>query len=122
MNGAVGDFGSANKVTAQRDEGVSNCYMFTIQREDHTLGNLLTQELLEERRVLFAGYRIHHPLNDFIYVRVNVSDTIEKPKCLVEVTIEKLQGDIEKLSRDFSRQVHEWNTRAGSSARGQERP
>lgn len=99
------DVGTSSKVTAQSDGGLSNCYQFTIQHEDHTLGNLLTQQLLEERRVLFAGYRIHHPLNDWIYIRVNVSDTIERPSDLVRGTIDKLQHDIETLRVSFDRQV-----------------
>lgn len=35
--------------------------MFKIQKEDHTLGNLVTQSLLRDHRVIFAGYRIPHP-------------------------------------------------------------
>jgi DNA-directed RNA polymerase subunit L len=44
-------------VIAEKDGGVNNCWQFTIHHEDHTLGNLITQSLLEEDRVLFAGYR-----------------------------------------------------------------
>lgn len=99
------DVQPSGKIVAEKDEGLSNCYQFTIQHEDHTLGNLLTQQLLTERRVLFAGYRIHHPLNDWIYMRVNVSDNISSPADLVKGTIEKLVREITDMRNKFERQV-----------------
>ena len=41
-----------------------------IEQEDHTLGNALRMELLNDPRVTFAGYRKHHPLEDRIELRV----------------------------------------------------
>ena len=98
-----------NRVKAEKDPGISNCYTFTILKEDHTIGNLLTQELLKEPRVLFAGYRIVHPMSDLIIMRVNVSDTIQGPDELVEGTIRNLQNQFRALEQDFSRQVDNLN-------------
>lgn len=93
------------KVRAEKDGGVNNCYTFLIKSEDHTLGNLLTQQLLKEDRVLFAGYRIKHPLNDYIYLRVNVSNLVTYPTELVETPIRDIVGEIDRLSSEFDRQV-----------------
>lgn len=101
---------SNGKVKAEKDDGVSNCYRFTIDREDHTVGNLLTEQLLTEERVLFAGYRIHHPLDDWIYIRVDVSDAIEHPADLVKDTVKQLQDDISALRGDFERQINSWRS------------
>jgi DNA-directed RNA polymerase II subunit RPB11 len=106
-------------VTAEKDPGgVSNCYQFTIQNEDHTLGNLLTQKLLDEDRVLFAGYRIHHPMDDWIYVRVNVSDDIQRPADLVQQTIQTLTQEIDILSDQFAKAVKGFMKGADSGRSG----
>lgn len=100
-----GDDGKKQYVRAEKDSGLANCYNFTIFNEDHTIGNLLTQELLNEDRVLFAGYRIQHPMTDLIIVRVNVQDTIRRPADLVSNTIKNLSDHLNILKNDFERQV-----------------
>lgn len=35
-----------------------NTSIFTFNREDHTLGNLLRARLLQDRRVTFAAYKV----------------------------------------------------------------
>ena len=100
-----GEDGNIQYVRAEADPGVSNCYNFTIFKEDHTIGNLLTQELLNEDRVLFAGYRIQHPLTDLIIVRVNTSDKINNPEDLVSTTIKNIQSHITLLQTSFKNQV-----------------
>lgn len=100
-----GEDGKKQYVRAERDSGLANCYNFTIFKEDHTIGNLLTQELLNEERVLFAGYRIQHPMTDLIIVRVNVSDNIRSPADLVSSTINNLRDHLSYLKEDFEKQV-----------------
>lgn len=100
-----------NRVKLEKDPGISNCYTFTILKEDHTLGNLLTQELLNEPRVLFAGYRIVHPMSDLIVVRVNVNDNIDQPEELVKETIERLCSDFKNLSNQLETQIDNRNNR-----------
>jgi DNA-directed RNA polymerase II subunit RPB11 len=99
------DGASHGFVTAEKDGGVINCYQFTIHKEDHTLGNLLIEKLLEEERVLFAGYRIHHPMDDWIYMRVNVSDEIVRPSDLVKQTVVGLTSEIRLLAEEFELEV-----------------
>lgn len=43
--------------------------------EDHTLGNLLRSELLQNEDVIFAGYTVPHPLTRRVVIRIQ---TIEK--------------------------------------------
>ena len=42
-------------------------------QEDHTLGNLLATQLLHDPRVLYAGYRVPHPLENHIELKIQVS-------------------------------------------------
>lgn len=96
------------KVIAFKDEGIKNCYEFRIEHEDHTLGNLLTQQLLTESNVLFAGYRIHHPLDDFIYLRVNVAEAagdITNAQELVQHSIDTITSDIKELTSQFKKEL-----------------
>ena len=47
--------------------GTPNSSIFTVAKEDHTLGNLLRAHLLKDPHVLFAGYRgILYPLHHFL--------------------------------------------------------
>jgi DNA-directed RNA polymerase subunit L len=71
------------------------------------LVNLLTQRLLDEDRVLFAGYRTHHPMDDWIYIRVHVADKpVSRPAELVQQTISCLTTEIGELYVRFQAQVN----------------
>ena len=55
---------------------IPNAGTFKIQNQDHTLGNLLKDELMKDtKNVLFAGYKKPHPLEKHIEVKIQ---TIEK--------------------------------------------
>lgn len=99
-------------VRAEKDAGFSNCYNFTIFKEDHTLGNLLTQELLNEERVVFAGYRIQHPMTDLIIVRVNVSEPVDHPIDLVASPIRNIINNLGLLKTEFDRQVKNYKKKS----------
>ncbi|EAY17490.1 RNA polymerase Rpb3/Rpb11 dimerization domain containing protein [Trichomonas vaginalis G3] len=88
-------------VTVVKEEKSDNCYTFTVQKEDHTLGNLLTDQLLTENRILFAGYRIEHPTKDLIKIRVKASQNVNHPKELIDPAIEALKTKIAGLQSSF---------------------
>eukprot|EP00184_Porphyridium_aerugineum_P008440 CAMPEP_0184691900 /NCGR_PEP_ID=MMETSP0313-20130426/600_1 /TAXON_ID=2792 /ORGANISM="Porphyridium aerugineum, Strain SAG 1380-2" /LENGTH=133 /DNA_ID=CAMNT_0027149679 /DNA_START=75 /DNA_END=476 /DNA_ORIENTATION=+ len=50
---------------------------FKIEREDHTIGNLLRMQLLRYRDVVFVGYRHPHPLQHHIILRVQTKGSSE---------------------------------------------
>lgn len=88
-------------VTAIKEEKSENCYLFTVHKEDHTLGNLLTDQLLTENRILFAGYRIEHPLKDLIKIRVKAGTNINHPSELINPAIDALKTKIAGLQNLF---------------------
>ncbi len=45
------------KVTEAADTRTPNSSIFTFNKEDHTLANMLRGQLLKDDRVLFAGYK-----------------------------------------------------------------
>ncbi|KAJ8421439.1 hypothetical protein Cgig2_012854 [Carnegiea gigantea] len=59
------------KVSYERDTKIINAATFTIEREDHTVGNILRMQLHQDPNVLFAGYKLPHPLQYKIIVRVS---------------------------------------------------
>ena len=79
-----------------------NSYLFTVYHEDHTIGNLITSQLLTEDRVLFAGYRIEHPLQDMIKIRVTVSDNVDRPGDMFRNAISDLCDNLTLLDQEFN--------------------
>ncbi|XP_006890815.1 PREDICTED: DNA-directed RNA polymerase II subunit RPB11-like [Elephantulus edwardii] len=55
------------------DTKVPNACLFTINKEDHTLGNIIKSQLLKDPQVLFAGYKVPHPLEHKIIIRVQTT-------------------------------------------------
>ena len=48
-----------------------------MHEEDHTLGNIVRQQLLRDKRVRFAGYRRPHPLFDLVEFKVQSNGEVE---------------------------------------------
>lgn len=66
-------FDGERKITIEKDTKVPNAAVFTINKEDHTIGNLLKHQLLKDPQVLFAGYKNPHPLEHNILLRVQTT-------------------------------------------------
>ena len=54
-------------------KNVPNAGTYKIRLHDHTIGNALRMELLKNRNVLFAGYRVPHPLFHEIEIRIQTT-------------------------------------------------
>ena len=71
------------KLVFKVDDRVTNAGTFVVNKEDHTLGNLLRKQLLMDEAVLFAGYAHYHPLNNAIELRVQTKpDTLSPGEAL----------------------------------------
>ncbi|XP_070323194.1 DNA-directed RNA polymerase II subunit RPB11-a-like [Odocoileus virginianus] len=64
---------SGYQITINKDTKVPNACLFTINKEDHTLGNIIKSQLLKDPQVLFAGYKVPHPLEHKIIIRVQTT-------------------------------------------------
>jgi len=67
------------KVEMRRITKQKNAAEFEFQREDHTMGNLIRCKLLEDPHVLFAGYKMPHPLEHRMLVQIQ-TDGFEDPE------------------------------------------
>ncbi|KAJ3336577.1 DNA-directed RNA polymerase II subunit RPB11-b1 [Gonapodya sp. JEL0774] len=72
------------RVIVTRDTKIPNAATFTIYTEDHTVGNVLRQQLLRNPRVLFAGYRVPHPLEPKVEIKVQTTHQTTPVKVLVD--------------------------------------
>jgi DNA-directed RNA polymerase II subunit RPB11 len=65
--------GSTRRIHFQPDLKQENAGLFTIWLEDHTVGHALRKQLLKNPNVIFAGYKIPHPLEHKLVMRVQVN-------------------------------------------------
>jgi DNA-directed RNA polymerase II subunit RPB11 len=83
-----------------RTTGVPNTGIFTFNKEDHTLGNLLAQRLLKYDYVVFSAYKVPHPLFATFELRVSTDGTITPRDAIVQCC-KDVVNDLEKLKQSF---------------------
>lgn len=62
-----------DKLSYILDTKLKNAGTFKIEREDHTIGNLLRMQLLSDPDVIFVGYKNPHPLEHHIVLKVQTA-------------------------------------------------
>ncbi|KAI4202894.1 MAG: hypothetical protein LQ350_002265 [Teloschistes chrysophthalmus] len=110
------------KVTEETDTRIPSTSVFTFNKEDHTLGNMLRARLLQSPHVLFSGYKVPHPLfrwvarytlgipnngNSKFILRVQTDGTLTPRQALLQAC-KDLVTDLGLLSREFTK---EWELR-----------
>ncbi|MCJ1366648.1 DNA-directed RNA polymerase II core subunit [Acarospora aff. strigata] len=95
------------KVTEAPDTRIPSSSLFTFNKEDHTLGNLLRSRLLQSNHVTFAGYKIPHPLFSTFELRVQTDGAVT-PRAAVIQACRDLVTDLGVLGREFTK---EWELR-----------
>ncbi|VDO98109.1 unnamed protein product [Soboliphyme baturini] len=93
-------FEGEKKLTIERDTKVGNAYIFIINKEDHTLGNMLKNQLLKDPNVVFAGYKQTHPLEHKIVLRVQTTSTCD-PISVVNNAITDLLAELSLFEERF---------------------
>jgi len=88
------------KVAYEKDSRVEDAGTFIVQREDHTLGNLIRVKLLEDKNVSFAGYKIPHPLEYQMLFKVQTKPETDPIKVMVKATND-LAVEIESIKAAF---------------------
>ncbi|KAI4138771.1 MAG: hypothetical protein L6R39_006616 [Caloplaca ligustica] len=104
------------KVTEETDTRIPSTSVFTFNKEDHTLGNMLRARLLQSPHVTFSGYKVPHPLFSSFILRISTDGTITPRQALVQAC-KDLVTDLGLLSREFTK---EWELRkmVGESVEG----
>lgn len=97
----------AQKLTYTPDSRRPNGGHFVLNKEDHTLGNLIRIQLLRDNKVRFAGYKVPHPLVTEAHVRVETMDSKTSPIAVFETALTDLQMEINTMEQQFKRQLSE---------------
>ncbi|KAH6564878.1 hypothetical protein BASA50_008350 [Batrachochytrium salamandrivorans] len=61
------------KVSMEMDTKIPNAATFTVLTEDHTLGNIIRTQLLKSPKVIFAGYKMPHPLEHQFILKIQTT-------------------------------------------------
>ncbi|WOH04376.1 hypothetical protein DCAR_0623785 [Daucus carota subsp. sativus] len=91
------------KVSYERDTKIINAASFTVEREDHTIGNIVRMQLHRDENVLFAGYKLPHPLQYKIIVRIHTTSQ-SSPMQAYNQAINDLDKELDHLKNAF--EVH----------------
>jgi DNA-directed RNA polymerase II subunit RPB11 len=100
--------------------GTPNSSVFTFNKEDHTLANMLRSALLKDPHVTFAGYKsmyfylvkfwcsltqclVPHPLFAKFELRIQTDGDVTPKEALVNCS-KQLVSDLEILSREFTKE------------------
>ena len=88
------------KIELTADPKIPNTATVKFQKEDHTLGNMLRGQLLVDPRVVFAGYKVEHPLVPSFILRLQTEDGYE-PKEAVVNAARSLLDQLAQLRTNF---------------------
>ncbi len=79
---------------------LENEIVIEITGEDDTLGNLIAKEAMKHPKVVYASYRIPHPLQN----RLEIVITVEKGVDVGEV-LSEIVTNIKNILADFKKEV-----------------
>ena len=94
----------AQKVTFEKDTKMIDAGTFFIEKEDHTIGNVLRHQLLRDSNVLFAGYKMPHPLEHRILVKIQTSSDSDPYEAMGR-SISILKDNIFNLEQQFEKEL-----------------
>jgi DNA-directed RNA polymerase II subunit RPB11 len=101
------------RMTYKNDEKIPNAGTFTINKEDHTVGNLLRMQILRSPDTKFAGYQLPHPLMNECRVKIQTTSAKLTPIGAFQRAIEDLQSEMDILDRNFREQVAKKKAESG---------
>ena len=97
-----------DRVVYEKSTKIPNFACVTVMDEDQTLGNIIRQELVTDRRVRFAGYRKPDALFDLVEIKIQ-SNGENEPCTLVNVACYKLIHHIDAIETSFDKALETYN-------------
>ncbi|BGP16178.1 hypothetical protein JCM10213_001394 [Rhodosporidiobolus nylandii] len=92
------------KVLVDEDTKIPNAATLTINKEDHTLANMLRSHLLLQPTVLFCGYQVPHPLESKVVIKIQ-TDGSKTPIVAVQDALNSLVLLLGKIRTTFHNEV-----------------
>ncbi|KAI0918537.1 hypothetical protein AcV5_002503 [Taiwanofungus camphoratus] len=91
------------RVEIIEDTKIPNAATIKVLKQDHTLGNLIRAQLLAMPQILFAGYKVPHPLQPHFLIKIQTDGTVA-PAAILEQACTKLIGTMASLEAKFKRE------------------
>ncbi|KAJ1647062.1 DNA-directed RNA polymerase II core subunit [Coemansia erecta] len=104
------------KIEILKDAKMANCLQFNIQKEDHTIANILRYRLLKHPQVLFAAYRVPHPLEYYVELKVQTTARTTPIEVVMEA-IQSLMLEYGNIRNAFERELFRLDAASGDSSR-----
>ncbi|GAA5951899.1 hypothetical protein JCM21900_004178 [Sporobolomyces salmonicolor] len=92
------------KVLVEEDTKIPNAATLTINKEDHTLANMLRSQLLLLPYITFAGYKLPHPLESKVVLKLQ-TDGSQTPIQAVQEAIGALMILLGKCKTAFANEL-----------------
>jgi DNA-directed RNA polymerase II subunit RPB11 len=96
------------KIVYTADTKVTNAGTFRLNKEDHTVSNLLRMQLLRDPNVRFAGYQHPHPLLHYNDLKIQTNTATTDPIAVLSNAIEDLSGETDHLITVFHEAIEKW--------------
>jgi DNA-directed RNA polymerase II subunit RPB11 len=96
------------KIVYTADTKVTNAGTFRLNKEDHTVGNLLRMQLLRDTSVRFTGYIHPHPLVHFLDLKVQTNSSNISPIEVLSNAIEDLGSETDHLTTQVTEAIDKW--------------
>eukprot|EP00008_Paramoeba_atlantica_P013471 CAMPEP_0201492200 /NCGR_PEP_ID=MMETSP0151_2-20130828/32155_1 /ASSEMBLY_ACC=CAM_ASM_000257 /TAXON_ID=200890 /ORGANISM="Paramoeba atlantica, Strain 621/1 / CCAP 1560/9" /LENGTH=126 /DNA_ID=CAMNT_0047878879 /DNA_START=43 /DNA_END=423 /DNA_ORIENTATION=- len=94
----------ARKVSFEKDTKMIDAGTFLIEKEDHTVGNVLRYQLLKDNNVLFAGYKMPHPLEHKILVKIQTTSESDPHDAMMKGLV-TLKDNLFNLEQQFEKEL-----------------
>ncbi|QRV76058.1 DNA-directed RNA polymerase II subunit RPB11 [Ceratobasidium sp. AG-Ba] len=66
------------------DTKIPNAATFKIAKQDHTLAGMIRAQLLSNEAVIFAGYKVPHPLEPYVIIKVQTNGSFTPSQVLLD--------------------------------------
>ena len=99
--------GDIRRIHYEADLRQEQSGIFTIWLEDHTVGHALRRMLHQNQNVVFAGYRIPHPLELKMIIRVQTRNK-ETPLNAMKMALRMLHEQSQKMSQVFDKALGDY--------------
>lgn len=92
-----------SKILWQDVASTPNTSIFTFNKEDHTLGNLISQRLLTYKSVLFSAYKVESPLVASFDLRVQTDGSIPPRDAIIQCCKDVI-ADLSQMEQSFKKE------------------
>ena len=92
------------KIKFKIDPLIPNFGLFRIIEEDHTIGNVIHNKLLESKGVIFCAYKKPHPLENFIILKIATNELLTPVQAL-DSCLKDLYIELSILEENFNKSI-----------------